>query len=142
MLYSALCGYSIVISVALNKIVIEDIFGDRANEKEIDSITKKLREAKNKSYGTSEILATYASKDSIGHILLPLKKVQRKFALKFVLKFVDKRLFIVNFLFIFRNPNRYYVMLKVLRSLIELNLYSIEFVQDCLRIAILNLKRC
>ncbi|EDV26622.1 uncharacterized protein TRIADDRAFT_54820 [Trichoplax adhaerens] len=57
------------------QIAIEDTFGDRANEKEIDSISKKLRESKNKSYGTFEILATYASNNSIGNVLLPLKKI-------------------------------------------------------------------
>ncbi|RDD45796.1 Small subunit processome component 20-like protein [Trichoplax sp. H2] len=57
------------------EIAIEDTFGDRANEKEIDSISKKLRESKNKSYGTFEILATYASNNSIGNVLLPLKKI-------------------------------------------------------------------
>ena len=58
----------------------EEIFGEVAEEKEVDGITTKLFEAKSsKSYESYELMARYIGKGSLMVFVEPLKKVRRNY---------------------------------------------------------------
>ena len=57
--------------------MIQDLFGDVAEEKEVEGITGKLHEAKAvKSFDTFELISKFASSAYVMQIIVPLKEVR------------------------------------------------------------------
>jgi len=58
------------------QVLIEDLFGEVATEREVEKIANKLPEAKTcKSFDTFEILGKFAGTQSLTVLVSPLKKV-------------------------------------------------------------------
>ena len=58
------------------KVLVEDLFGEAAKEREVEKIANKLPEAKScKSFDTYEILAKFAGTRSLTGLVSPLKEV-------------------------------------------------------------------
>lgn len=63
-------------SSSLSKVLVEDLFGEAAKEREVEKIANKLPEAKTcKSFDTFEILAKFAGTRSLTGLVSPLKEV-------------------------------------------------------------------
>ncbi|XP_078664356.1 small subunit processome component 20 homolog isoform X2 [Branchiostoma floridae x Branchiostoma belcheri] len=61
---------------SLVEVLNEELFGKLAEEKEVEGITSKLKEAKSsKSSDSYEMLAKFVSKTSLARLVLPLKEV-------------------------------------------------------------------
>lgn len=59
-----------------SKVLVEDLFGEAAKEREVEKIANKLPEAKTcKSFDTYEILAKFAGTRSLTGLVSPLKEV-------------------------------------------------------------------
>lgn len=62
--------------------LIEDLFGEVAKEREVEKIVNKLPEAKTcKSFDTFEMLAKFAGTRSLTLLISPLKEVGQTFLL-------------------------------------------------------------
>lgn len=60
--------------------LVEDLFGEAAKEREVEKIANKLPEAKTcKSFDTFEILAKFAGTRSLTGLVSPLKEVSVDF---------------------------------------------------------------
>lgn len=69
-------------SSSFSKVLVEDLFGEAAKEREVEKIANKLPEAKTcKSFDTFEILAKYAGTRSLTSLVSPLKEVGLDFNL-------------------------------------------------------------
>lgn len=87
--YSNLFGFIILSqhffsrnSSSFSKVLVEDLFGEAAKEREVEKIANKLPEAKTcKSFDTFEILAKYAGTRSLTSLVSPLKEVGLDFNL-------------------------------------------------------------
>ncbi|CAG8449551.1 3302_t:CDS:10 [Cetraspora pellucida] len=74
-------------------IIINDMFGYVAEEKDAEEITGKLKEMKaNKGFGTFEILAKIIHIKNIGILLMPLKDVMRETQSSKILRKVEETL--------------------------------------------------
>lgn len=61
---------------SFSKVLVEDLFGEVAKEREVEKIANKLPEAKTcKSLDTFEILAKFAGTRSLTVLVSPLKEV-------------------------------------------------------------------
>lgn len=61
---------------SFSKVLVEDLFGEVAKEREVEKIANKLPEAKTcKSFDTFEILAKFAGTRSLTGLVSPLKEV-------------------------------------------------------------------
>jgi len=61
-------------------VLVEDLFGEAAKEREVEKIANKLPEAKTcKSFDTFEILAKFAGTRSLTGLVSPLKEVSVDF---------------------------------------------------------------
>ena len=57
---------------------MQDVFGNIAEEKEVEGITGKLHEAKTtKSYDSFEIVSQFVSPASLGNLLKSVREVSR-----------------------------------------------------------------
>ena len=69
-----------VILLPFSKVLVEDLFGEAAKEREVEKIANKLPEAKTcKSFDTFEILAKFAGTRSLTGLVSPLKEVSLHF---------------------------------------------------------------
>ena len=69
-------------SSSLSKVLVEDLFGEAAKEREVEKIANKLPEAKTcKSFDTFEILAKFAGTRSLTGLVSPLKEVGVNFSI-------------------------------------------------------------
>lgn len=69
-------------SSSLSKVLVEDLFGEAAKEREVEKIANKLPEAKtSKSFDTFEILAKFAGTRSLTGLVSPLKEVGLNFSI-------------------------------------------------------------
>lgn len=60
----------------LSKVLVEDLFGEAAKEREVEKIANKLPEAKTcKSFDTYEILAKFVGTRALTGLVSPLKEV-------------------------------------------------------------------
>ena len=63
-------------SSSFSKVLVEDLFGEAAKEREVEKIANKLPEAKTcKSFDTFEILAKFAGTRSLTGLVSSLKEV-------------------------------------------------------------------
>ena len=61
---------------SFSKVLVEDLFGEAAKEREVEKIANKLPEAKTcKSFDTYEILAKFAGTRALTGLVSPLKEV-------------------------------------------------------------------
>lgn len=61
---------------SFSKVLVEDLFGEAAKEREVEKIANKLPEAKTcKSFDSFEILAKFAGTPSLTVLISPLKEV-------------------------------------------------------------------
>lgn len=64
------------LNCSFSKVLVEDLFGEAAKEREVEKIANKLPEAKTcKSFDTYEILAKFAGTRSLTGLVSPLKEV-------------------------------------------------------------------
>ena len=69
-------------SSSFSEVLVEDLFGEAAKEREVEKIANKLPEAKTcKSFDTFEILAKFAGTRSLTGLVSPLKEVGLDFNL-------------------------------------------------------------
>ena len=71
---------ALVFLFSFSQICNEELFGNVAEEKEVDGIRGKLKEARStKSYEIYKIVSQFVTKETLPGVVVPLKKVRRSF---------------------------------------------------------------